>query len=92
MRCNPGVDYTVSFGAGENATEITNRAMAGPTGSANIPYQLYSDPARSVVLSEVSDTGNGAFQSIPVYGRVPAISPAPTPGSYRDVVTVTVSF
>lgn len=92
VRCNPGVDYTVDFGAGENATDIANRAMAGPTGSANIPYQLYSDSARSVVLSQVSDTGNGAFQSIPIYGRVPAISPAPTPGSYRDVVTVTVSF
>lgn len=92
VRCNPGVDYTVDFGPGENATEVSARAMAGPTGSTNVPYQLYSDAARSVVLTQVSDTGNGAFQSIPIYGRVPAISPAPAAGSYRDIVTVTVSF
>jgi len=89
--CNPGVAYTLTFDAGQNATVIANRAMKKEGGTQLVNYQIYSDPARNNVLSNIGGTGTGVPQAVVVYGRVPAQS-APTPGSYKDIVTVTVAF
>lgn len=89
--CNPGVAYTLTFDAGENATQIANRAMKREGGTELVSYQLYSDASRSTVLQTISGTGTGTAEVIEVFGRVPAQT-APPPGSYRDVVTITVAF
>jgi spore coat protein U-like protein len=39
----------------------------------------------------VSGTGNGAGQTITIFGRVPAQT-TPAPGTYTDTVTVTVTY
>jgi spore coat protein U-like protein len=90
--CNPGVDYTLTFDAGQNgAGNIANRAMQRDGGSDLVRYQLYQDQARNTVLNTVAGTGTGTAQPVVVYGRVPAQT-APPAGSYRDVVTITMSF
>jgi spore coat protein U-like protein len=89
--CNPGVNYTLTFDAGQNATQIANRAMKREGGTELVSYQLYQDAGRGTVLNTISGTGTGTSQVITVYGRVPAQT-APPPGSYRDVVIITVAF
>lgn len=89
--CNPGVNYTLTFDAGQNATQVSNRAMKREGGTELVTYQIYSDQARSTPLTQVTGSGTGVVQPIVVYGRVPAQA-APPSGSYRDVVTITVSF
>ena len=89
--CNPGVTYSVTFGSGQNASQIADRAMKREGGSQLVKYQLYSDAGRGTVLSSLSGTGTGAPQVIRVYGRVP-VQTAPVPGNYRDIVTITVAF
>ncbi|MFC5510082.1 spore coat U domain-containing protein [Massilia jejuensis] len=41
--------------------------------------------------STVAGTGTGTVQSLPLYGRVPP-QPTPSPGDYKDTLTVTVYF
>lgn len=89
--CNPGVNYTLTFDAGQNATQIANRAMKREGGTELVSYQLYQDAGRSNVLNTISGTGTGTSQVVTVYGRVPAQT-APPPGSYRDIVIITVAF
>lgn len=89
--CNPGVNYTLTFDAGQNATQIADRAMKREGGTELVNYQLYSDAGRSNVLNTISGTGTGTSQAVTVYGRVPAQT-APPPGNYRDVVIITVAF
>jgi spore coat protein U-like protein len=89
--CNPNVTYTVHFDAGQNATQTTDRAMRRDGGSELVRYQLYTEASRNTTLTSVAGIGTGTAQSIQVYGRVPP-QPAPVPGNYRDVVTVTVTF
>ena len=89
--CNPGVAYTLTFDAGENAAQIADRAMKLDGGTTLVAYQIYSDASRTTVLNTLSGTGTGTAQAVTVYGRVPAQT-APPPGSYRDIVTVTVAF
>jgi spore coat protein U-like protein len=89
--CNPGVAYTLTFDSGENAAQIADRAMKREGGTELVSYQIYSDASRNTVLQTMSGTGTGTAQPVVVYGRVPEQT-APPPGSYRDVVTVTVAF
>jgi spore coat protein U-like protein len=89
--CNPGVSYSIDFNAGQHAAAIADRAMQLEGGTELVRYQIYSDAARANVLSTLSGVGTGTPEAIQVFGRVPPQA-APTPGTYRDVVTVTVSF
>lgn len=90
--CNPGVDYTLTFDAGQNGGgNIANRAMQRDGGAELVRYQIYQDQARNTVLNTLSGTGTGTAQPVVVYGRVPAQT-APVAGSYRDTVTITMSF
>jgi len=90
--CNPGVEYQLTFDAGQNGGgNIANRAMERDGGSELVRYQIYQDQARNTVLNTLSGEGTGTAQPVVVYGRVPAQT-APVPGSYRDTVTITMSF
>lgn len=92
--CNKGTDYTVAFGAGNNAVGGVRR-MAGGS-SEFIPYNLYLMSNRATALAvdgtTPSITGNGTPQTLNVYGRIPAGSVLPTAGNYTDAVTLTVTY
>ena len=92
--CNKGTDYTVAFGAGNNAVGGVRR-MAGGS-SEFIPYNLYLTSTRATALAVDGTTasiiGNGTPQTLDVYGRIPAGSVLPTAGNYTDAVTLTVTY
>ncbi len=75
---------------------ITVRKMRGPA-SAIINYGLFQNAAlttnfgNTVNTDTLAGTGVGTAQTITVYGQVPAQA-SPAPGSYADVVNVTVTF
>jgi spore coat protein U-like protein len=69
-----------------------------PGNTDTVPYRLYRNAARSNVwgnvtgTNTVAGTGNGAAQALTVYGRVLGASTNVRPDSYRDVVTVSVTY
>jgi spore coat protein U-like protein len=97
VTCSNPTPYTVglSIGTGAGAT-TANRKMTGPSG-ATVNYSLYLDAARSqlwgasVGVDTIGSSGTGSAQSFTVYGRVPAQT-TPAPGTYSDVINVTVTY
>ncbi|MFT3811301.1 MAG: spore coat U domain-containing protein [Micropepsaceae bacterium] len=97
VQCTTGTPYTValSAGAGIGAT-IGARRMTGPA-SQTVTYGLYRDPGHtqlwgvSIGVDTAAGTGNGAAQTLTVYGRVPPQT-TPGPGTYTDVVVATVTY
>jgi spore coat protein U-like protein len=98
VTCTNTTPYNVglSAGAGSGAT-VTNRLMTLSGGSQTLSYQLLSGSftgtnwGNTAATNWASGTGTGAAQTLTVYGVVPA-SQFPTPGSYSDSITVTVSY
>ena len=92
INCQQNIPYRVLINAGHSGT-TNNRQRAGP-GSAVLTYNLYTSANYTTIWDNstgVSAMGNGQDQWLPVYARVPAQS-SPTPGSYNDTLTVTVSW
>jgi spore coat protein U-like protein len=95
IQCTNSTPYTIGLDAGTttNAT-VSQRLLVN--GSATVNYNLYSDAPGGTVWGNtsgawVSSTGNGADQTFTIYGRVPAQT-TPAPGTYTDLVTVTVTY
>jgi spore coat protein U-like protein len=94
VSCNAGLPVTVALDNGATGTGPTTRLMTA--GTHTIQYGIYKDSAHSQPWGNMVgiDTASGAGPSatLTAYGQVPAQSPAPTPGSYADVVGVTVTY
>lgn len=95
VTCTNGTGYDVALdaGLGAGATIATRRMTAG---AETLDYSLYTDAGRTDLWGEaggdlVSGVGNGAAQTLNVYGRVPINQPAPA-GDYEDTITVTVTY
>jgi spore coat protein U-like protein len=98
ITCTNSTPYAVGLdaGTGTGSTGTTRfMASATPTNTVTIGYQLYRDVnhtnvwGTTVGTNTVGGTGNGVAQPITVYGRVPPVSPAPTPDTYTSTVTAT---
>lgn len=106
VRCSKGTPYSIALsptgssttGAGTMAA-LNVAPTAGNTDA--VPYQLYSNAARSQVWGSQGGTGgnvkSGTGQGLgvtsdthTVYGRVPGTDY--TPDSYKDTVTVTLTY
>ena len=72
----------------------SNRLMTAAGNS--IQYGIYKDSAHSQPWGNTvgvnTATGTGPSATLTAYGQVPAQAPAPTPGSYADIVGVTVTY
>ena len=97
VTCTNGTTYNVGLNAGTAAgATVTTRAMTGP-GAAILDYGLYQDSGHStnwgntVGTDTKSGTGNGSAQSMTVYGNLTA-NQYPTPGSYSDTITATITY
>ncbi len=98
VQCDAEATYVVSLSAGFGSSG--ERRMQGSTGGALL-YGLYTDPARLTAWGDGTEgtvTGSGSVASTPgavtrhtVYGRIPARQNVRV-GSYRDGVTITVSY
>jgi spore coat protein U-like protein len=98
VTCAAGQAYSVRLNQGTTTGgTTTTRLMKHASSSVTIPYQLFSDAARSqnwgnTAASGVNGTGTGSSVDHTVYGRVPAQAVAPQAGAYSDIVTVTVVY
>jgi spore coat protein U-like protein len=96
VQCTNTTPYNVGLNAGTTAGgTVTTRLMAN--GANTVSYKMYSDSGRTtnwgntVGTDTVAGTGNGATQTLTIYGRVPAQT-TPAPATYTDTVTVTVTY
>lgn len=96
VQCTDTTAYNVGLDAGTTTGgTIATRKM--DSGSATVDYNMYSDSGRTTNWGEtigtdtVAGTGNGAAQTLTVYGRVPAQT-TPAAGTYTDTVTITVTY
>ena len=95
VTCSNGIDYTVGLSNGAN-NQGANRRMRHATLAQFLTYDLYRNAARTqrwrdTPGQDVSGTGTGAAQSLPVYARLPA-GQTPPAGAYLDTVTAIVRY
>lgn len=91
VSCSANTSWRVTLNDGLNALSGTRRMASGAN---RINYDLYRDAAHQQRWGNTSTTGvagTTAEQSLTVHGRIPAQPDAP-PGSYGDVITVTVTY
>jgi spore coat protein U-like protein len=97
VQCTNTTPYNVGFDKGVNGSSVTARQLKGGPSNETISYAIYTNAGRTtnwgntVGTDTVTGTGNGTPQTIQVYGRVPAQT-TPTPGTYTDTITVTVTY
>jgi len=102
VTCTSGSPYSIGMNSGSNASG-NQRRMAN--GGNYLNYGLYVDNAYANPWSTASSnstctttsdcylgTGNGAAQSINIYGQVPSVGTAPPTGTYSDTVTMTITY
>ena len=96
VTCTNTTPYNVGLDGGNvSGSTVTARLLS--SGSATVGFQLYSDSGRSVLwgntlgTNTVSGVGNGAAQSLTVYGQVPAQT-TPAAATYTSTVTASVTF
>ena len=95
--CTSGSPYNIGLNQGVAAgATVANRMMSGP-GANRLNYSLFSNDGRTinwgntVGTDTVAATGTGAAQTFTVFGRIPGSQPRP-PGTYSDMITVTLTF
>jgi spore coat protein U-like protein len=95
VSCSAGLAHTIGLDGGRaGAADPTLRQMT--SGENALHYGLYHDAGRSrpwgaSATNSHSGVGSGVAQTIPIYGRIHA-GQKPTPGTYTDVIVVTVSY
>lgn len=94
VTCTNTTAYTVGLDNGANASGVQRRMKGGATNTEFVNYGLFSDAGRATAWTSaatVAGTGNGAAQTLTVYGRVPSQTTG-SPGAYSDTVTITVTY
>ena len=94
--CTTNAPYWIALDGGTSkaASPVARRMTLG---NSSILYGLYQDAARarpwgsSQYIDTVAGTGGATVAAFPVYGRIPPQA-SPPPGTYTDLVTVTVNF
>jgi spore coat protein U-like protein len=102
VTCTNGSPYSIGMDNGANVSGSQRRMKSG---SNFLNYNLYVDSARTNAWTTAASsstctttnscflgTGNGAAQSVSIYGRVPSIGTAPPTGTYTDTVTMTITY
>ena len=92
--CTTGTAYTLSMSNGNNYAGGSRRVAAG--GGNYLNYAIYTDAAHTTNWDTtaghtVAGTGNGAVQSINMYGSMPAGQTGAV-GTYNDTITVTITY
>lgn len=98
--CTNGAAYDVAMDPGLNASGTQRRMSDGGGTPVYVPYAIYRDTSYTAAAEWTSGTGNtvsgtagaSGLVSLTAYGRIPATAPSVVAGTYRDTVTVTVTF
>lgn len=96
VACTANSAYQISLNGGASGNPAARTMKNGVTGetvgyriSSTLDGAVWGDGSGGTVV--YSGTGTGASQNVMMYGVVPR-QKAPTPGDYRDTVTVLLSF
>ena len=93
VTCNATIPLTIALDNGATGTGPTTRLMTA--GTQTVQYGIYKDNAHSQPWGSTvgvnTATATGPSASLTAYGQVPTQA-APTPGSYADIVGVTVTY
>lgn len=101
VTCTFGTPYSVGLSPGTAVgATVTARAMTSASASAGnntLNYGLYKDVALGTnwdnSASGTGYTGNGAAQTLTIYGAIPAGQYGAAPASdYLDTITVTLTY
>ncbi len=102
LTCINRTPWQIGLNNGSNADASGNRRMIRTIGTTNyyIPYELYQDSARTTRWGNtinsgavVAGSGSGTAQTLTVHGRVlPTTATGTPPGTYSDIVTVTITY
>ena len=96
IKCPPRIAFTVDIDTGLYHNGI-NRRVFNSGNNAYINYDVYKDPPRSAVWGTggaknvAGNSGLTGISLMTVYGRVASVKTLKS-GSYRDTLTVTVTF
>lgn len=104
VTCTNGSPYSIGMDNGANFSG-SRRMRLGATANY-LSYGLYIDSGYSNAWTTTTQagscsgganscvlgTGNGAAQSVTIYGRVPSTGTAPPTGLYTDTVTMTITY
>lgn len=93
VNCTSGESPFVSLDAGNNGTFFP-RGMSNAPGDSLLEYNLYLDPARTIVWGDgsvASITVSNGIDPLTVYGRIPA-GQAVAEGAYYDAIGVIVEW
>ena len=97
--CTNGSAYTIGLNAGTaSGATVTTRKMTHTNTTDTLNYTLSTIAAGGTNWDDVggttvaSGTGNGAGQSITVYGRIPSGQTSAIAGAYSDTITATIDF
>src|SRR5258705_4227530 len=97
--CTNGSAYTIGLNpGGTSGATVTTRQMVHTDTVTKLNYGLYTDVAGGTNWDDiggttvVSGTGNGAGQSITVYGRIPTGQTSAKAGAYSDTITATINY
>jgi spore coat protein U-like protein len=97
VQCTNTTPFNIGLDKGTNGSSVTSRLMKGGPTNETIAYSIYSDTGHTTNWGEtigtdtVASTGTGSSQSFTVYGLIPSQT-TPSPGTYTDTVTVTVTY
>lgn len=93
VTCNGTIPVTIALDNGATGTGPTNRLMT--SGSHSVQYGIYQDNSHSQPWGGTAgvntESATGPTATVTAYGSVPAQS-SPAPGSYADIVGVTVTY
>ena len=107
ITCDPGTDYAVGLGAGNNFASSTRQMKQTFPNTAFVPYGLYTDTAHSIPVADVASGQNvggapafGTFgataaaggESYNVYAKIPTLGTKPIPGDYSDSVAINIIY
>jgi len=96
VTCTNLAAYTVDLDAGLNASVTQRRVKHGTADFLN--YNLFQDAGHTTAWGTTTGgvveagTGNGATQSLQVFGRIPGGQTPSSTGAYSDTVGITVLF
>ena len=98
VTCTDGTPYDIGLDAGTTAgASVATRKMFNATTAQDVDYKLFQDAGRAtnwgntVGTDTLGGTGSGSLTTHTVYGRVPPQA-TPAPGTYTDVIRVTVTY
>ena len=92
---------TVTLGPSSHSGAIATRRLRRAGGTDTVTYNIYRDAGRNLVWGNTPATGHGITQNIKnnttvpfvftFFGRIDALQDV-RPGTYNDVLVITVTF